>query len=298
MLCALEDLGFAGAFDAVYAASSGAVNSAYFLAGGSWCALSIYHDELATRRFVDFRRFWRGRILDLDYAFDVVDRKKPLDYDAVLGSPIPLYVAVTLVDEIRTEIVGRYRSPGDLRIALRASAWLPFVLRGTADFHGRRAVDGGVLMPHPYRIALDHNCTHVLSLSTRPIRLQKSQLLLSEECASRYLDNIRLGLGRGYRQARRSYRSERSMLQRRMVEPGERPYVLDLAPLPWMAEIKRHEVDPGRIIGGARGAYEVTYCALARVWPATMRRCWQVRWRGQGSSARNSRRRRLRSEPG
>jgi hypothetical protein len=32
--------------------------------------------------------------------------------------------------------------------------------------------------------------------------------------------------------------------------------------MPWMPEVKRHEMDPGRIIAGARGAYEVLYCAI------------------------------------
>ncbi|MGW0227979.1 hypothetical protein ACWDWO_06685 [Actinopolymorpha singaporensis] len=57
------------------------------------------------------------------------------------------------------------------------------------------------------------------------------------------------------------------MLQRRMSEPDGEPYVLDLSPLGWMPEVKRHEMDPGRIIAGARGAYEVAYCAIERRHP-------------------------------
>lgn len=263
MLGALEDLGLASAFDAVYSASSGAINSAYFLTGGSWYPLSIYYDDLTTRKFVDFRRAFRGSILDLDYAFSVViDQLKPLDYEAVINSPIPLHIAVTLVDELRTEAVGSYTDRADLRSALMASAWLPVALRGTFDFRGRRAVDGGVLTPHPYRIALDDGCTHVLSLSTRPIRPPRDGLSLSQRYAGRHLNQIRAGLGAGYLAAVQKYRDERRVLQRRMTDPGEAPYVLDLAPLPWMPEVKRHEMDSGRIIAGARTAYEVMYCAI------------------------------------
>lgn len=269
MLSALEDLGFLGAFDAVYSASSGAINSAYFLIGGSWYPLSIYYDDLTTRKFVDFRRFFRGHILDLDYAFGVVvDQVKPLNYDAVIASPIPLHIAVTLADEIRTEVVSGYTSRADLRSALIASAWLPVAVRGTTDFRGKRAVDGGVLTPHPYRIALRDGCTHVLSLSTRPIRPPRERASLSQRYVGRHLNRIKEGLGTAYLTAMRSYRTERRMLQRRMIEPGEPPYVLDLAPLGWMPEVKRHEMDPGRIITGARGAYEVMYCAMERRDPA------------------------------
>jgi hypothetical protein len=125
-------------------------------------------------------------------------------------------------------------------------------------------LDGGVLIPHPYRIALDDGCTHVLSLSTRPIQPPRDRASLSQRYAGRHLNKIKDGLGTGYRAAMRHYRTERRTLHRRMVEPGQPPYVLDLAPLPWMPEVKRHETDPGRIINGARGAYEVMYCAIER----------------------------------
>lgn len=264
MLSALEDLGLASAFDAVYAASSGAINSAYFLLGGTWYPLSIYYDDLSTRQFVDFRRAARGRILNLGYAFDIVlDQVKPLDYAAVLASPLPLHVAVTLVDELRTETVSEFTSASDLRYALLASSWLPVATRGTAEFRGRRAVDGGVLTPHPFQLALDDGCTHVLSLSTRPIRPPRSRLTLAQRYAAQRLDRLRRGLGAGYLDALARYRTDRRALQSWMNEPPERPpYVLDLAPLPWMPEVKRHELDPGRIIAGARGAYEVMHCAV------------------------------------
>jgi predicted patatin/cPLA2 family phospholipase len=269
MLCGLEDLGLSNAFDAVYAASSGATNGAYFLAGGGWYPLSIYYDDLSSRNFVDFRQFFRGQILNLDYAFGVViDQLKPLDYETVIASSVPLHIAVTLVDEMRTDMVSDFASRADLRGALIASAWLPVALKGTTTFRGKRAVDGGVLTPHPYRLALQDGCTHVLSLSTRPIRAPSERYTVSQYYAARHLNRIKDGLGTGYLQAIGRYRSERRMLQHRMTEPGEPPYVLDLAPLPWMPQVKRHEQDPGLIIAGARGAYEVIYCAIERRDPA------------------------------
>src|SRR5256885_5317212 len=272
MLCALEDLGLATAFDAIYAASSGAINSAYFLMGDTWYPLSIYYDDLTTRKFVDFRRLFRGNVMSLDYAFEVViDGLKPLDYAKVVASEIPLKVAVTLVDEMRTESVGDYTSGSELRDALIASACLPVAVKGPANFRGKRVVDGGVLTPHPYRLALDDGCTHVLSLSTRPILPPRERASFSNTYASWHLNRIKDGLGARFLAARRDYRDERLMLQRRMVEPGEAPYVLDLAPLPWMPEVKRQEMDPRLILAGARSAYEVMYCAIEGRDPALIR---------------------------
>ena len=42
MLTAIDDLGFYNCFDQIYACSSGAINAAYYLAGGTWYPLTIY----------------------------------------------------------------------------------------------------------------------------------------------------------------------------------------------------------------------------------------------------------------
>lgn len=273
MLSALEDRGLpVTAFDGVYGCSSGATNCAYFIAGDSWYPLSIYYDDLPTREFVDFRRAFTSNILNLDYAFEtVLELVKPLDYPAVLKTSTPLHIAITDVDDMVTVTFNDFESKEDLKAALRASSWLPVAIRGATEFRGRRVVDGGVLTAHPYRLALADGCTHVLSLSTRPIRPPSTRHGLSQYLAYRHLERLRPGLGEGYLREVSDYRDQRRTLQARMLEPGEQPYVLDLAPLRWMPEVKRHEMDPGRIINGARNAYEVMYCAIERIDPGEIR---------------------------
>src|SRR5690606_1755229 len=56
MLTALEDLGLATSFDAIYGTSSGAMNGAYLYQGGLWRGLSVYWDHLNSRDFIDLRR--------------------------------------------------------------------------------------------------------------------------------------------------------------------------------------------------------------------------------------------------
>jgi predicted patatin/cPLA2 family phospholipase len=266
MLSALEDLGLAKAFDAIYAASSGAINAAYFLVGETWYPLSIYYDDLTTRKFLDFRRPLRRRaMLDLDYAFDVVvDHFKPLDYDAVLASPIPLHVAVTFVDTLTAEVVSRFESKEDLKAALRASGWLPLATDGTATFRGRPAVDGGALVAHPFRFAVDDGCTHVLSLSTRPMAPPRQRLTLLQRYAALRMNRLRRGLGTAYVRGVHAYGKERAALARARTAPSPGSCILDLAPLPGTPEIKRHEMDRGRLLEGARGAYEVIVLAIEK----------------------------------
>ncbi|MGA8114400.1 MAG: patatin-like phospholipase family protein, partial [Actinocatenispora sp.] len=166
MLTALEDLGYGRVFDGLYGSSSGALNGAYFLSGDSWRNLAAYYDDLTKPAFLSVRRLPSG-VMDLDWALaEVLFRRKPLDFPAVLGSDTPLHVAITRLDPPGTELLRGFADAAELVRALRASSWLPLVVRGTADYGGP-AVDGAMLTIHPYRLAVRDDCTHVLSLSTR-----------------------------------------------------------------------------------------------------------------------------------
>lgn len=275
MLTQLEDYGFKNAFDVVYGCSSGGINGAYFLAGETWYPLSIYYDDLTTKQFVDFFRAFRGLpILGLDFAFDhVMETVKPLDYDAVIGSDIEFVVPITDVDALKTVTLRNFTSRQDLKAALRASAWLPIAVPGTMRMaDGRRAVDGGVLTALPFRLALDDGCTHVLSLSTRPMRPAGSRLSLMHRYTYLHLERMSRGLGRGYLKAIQQKHRDQEWLRRVRTAPeADAPHVLDLAPLPWMTELKRHELGKHQLIEHARIAYEIAFCATEGRPVATMR---------------------------
>lgn len=266
MLVALEDFGFAGAFDVVYGCSSGAVNAAYFLAGrGGWYPASIYHDDLTTRKFLDMRKLLVVRPpMNLDYVFEIVmDQVKPIDYQRVIDSAVPLRIAITLVDEIRTLVPDDLASGQELKAALRAGAWLPPGVRGTATFRGQRAVDGGLLTALPFWLAEADGCTHILSLSTRPMPTAPRHPSALNKYMARHLNGIRPGLGRAYNTAINRMYSDEMRLQRMRVSPPARsPYILDLAPLPESPEVKRYEQRRERLMAAARAAYEVMFAAV------------------------------------
>jgi predicted patatin/cPLA2 family phospholipase len=265
MLTALEDLGYADTVDDVYATSSGAMNAAYFITRDTWFPLSIYFDDLTTGEFLDFRRVLRGRPpMRLDYVFDeVAAHRKPLDYPGIIAAAQRLHVAVTDVDELRPLDVADFTSPEDLRSALLAGAWLPLALRGTARFRGHRAMDGGLLRAHPFRAAVLDGCTHVLSLSTVPIGPLPTRVPVLERVVGRHLDRVRPGLGSGFLADLRHYlHHDLPLLRRTRRHPEPGPYLLDLAPLPGTPEVKRHELDRGRLLDGARSAYRAAHLAL------------------------------------
>jgi predicted patatin/cPLA2 family phospholipase len=264
MLTALEDLGLGHAFDALYGSSAGALNAAFFLAGESWYPLSIYYDDLPTKRFIDFARPLAGQpILNLAYAFDdVLERRKPLDYERVLCSEVPLCVAITAVAKQATVLVSDFYDRDDLKAALRASSWLPGAVHGTADFRGERAIDGAVLTAHPWALASMDDCTHILSLSTHPVFAPRRYNSVVLRYAMRYLDRIEPGLGEGYAQSLRDNQRQLDYLARSMTDPVPDPFVLDLGPLPGAPTIKRHEMDRGVILDAARYGYELMLSAI------------------------------------
>jgi predicted patatin/cPLA2 family phospholipase len=267
MLQVIEESGLHLAFDAVYGCSSGAINAAYYLAGDTWYPVSIYFHDLTTRKFIDFWRGVRGgNILNLEYPFEVVlAQRKSLDYQRVLESPVPLKIAVTDVEGLETILAFDYADMADLKAALLSSSWLPIAVRGTAEFRGRRAVDGGVLTALPFRLALQDGCTHILSLSTRPMRPPSSGLSLMHRYTCLYLERIHRGLGKGYLEAIRQKRRDQAMLlDQRHLKRAEAPYILDLAPLSGTKEIKRHELRLGPLVDAATSAAEVMYCAVER----------------------------------
>jgi predicted patatin/cPLA2 family phospholipase len=265
MLVALDDLGLRPVFDAVYSTSSGSINAAYFMAGGDcWYPLTIYFDDLANRKFVDMRNMFTSRpMLNLDYAFDeVIESIKPLDFEKILKSPAEFHVAISLVDSLTATGPHEFESREDLKSALKASCWMPVAVPGTGMFRGERALDGGVLTAHPHLLALEDGCTHVLSLSTKPLKAPPTRLSPGRRYSIAYLERIQKGLGKAYVASQFQYRTQRRQLQRWMTEPGQGPQVLDLAPLPWMKEVGNQTRDRDALITAAREAHAVMAAAI------------------------------------
>jgi predicted patatin/cPLA2 family phospholipase len=264
MCTQLDDAGFSDAFDVVYGGSSGAVNATYFVAQQCWYPLSIYFDDLATNDFVKLSRALSGgSIINLDYMFDEVFRSaKALDYRAAIESPVSLVISVTDVDATETVAVRDFATTDELQSILRASVHLPSAVRGVTEFGGRRLLDGALLTPLPFRLAVDDGCTHVLSLSTHRIQHLIKRQPAWQYPFSLYLERIQRGLGTAFLDGQRQRLRDREWLKRRRcISSAHGPHVLDLAPLPWMQEIRLHDRDPHAVFEQCRSAYAVSHCA-------------------------------------
>jgi predicted patatin/cPLA2 family phospholipase len=169
MLSALETLGYLHAFDAVYGASAGAINAAYFLAGQAGIGTTIYHEDINNRRFIDLSRPLRGRpIVDLAFLLDeVAGRRKPLDVERVISGASSLRVLATDVAAERACVLEGFTDAAGLLGALRAGATMPVIAGTPFEYRTRRFLDASLTEPIPVPTAEADGHTHVVALLTR-----------------------------------------------------------------------------------------------------------------------------------
>jgi predicted patatin/cPLA2 family phospholipase len=163
----LEELGLTRVFDEVYAASAGAINAAYFLAGQAAYGATIYYEDINNRQFIDFRRF--RKVLDVDFLFDrILTRQKALDVAGVLASPSRFMISLTDAATGEGLFVRAQKEAPSVIEALKASAAHPLLYGPRISIEGRECFDGGFANPLPVETAIANGCTDVLVVLTRP----------------------------------------------------------------------------------------------------------------------------------
>lgn len=147
--------------DIMVGSSGDAGNVLYFCAGQYEVAKRTWTELLATRRFIDFWRFWK--IMDVDYLIDTVFKHEaPLDVVALAKSTIRWAIPVTDFDTGKVLYAGPSNAFDPFEI-LRAAKALPVLFgKKIALAHGRY-IDGEV-----GPILQDH-VDHAVSLGARNI---------------------------------------------------------------------------------------------------------------------------------
>ena len=169
MALALHELGVVSAFDAVYGSSAGAITGAWLLSSTPE-GLRGWADPDYAKTLIRWSSLLRGRpVVDVHTLVEVVYQTEfPMDFDSVLASPVEYHPLGTDAEtgestDLRPLIAG----PVELRLALRASASLPFLAGPPVELGGRRFYDAGVAESIPFRTPLAQGATHVLLLRSR-----------------------------------------------------------------------------------------------------------------------------------
>jgi predicted acylesterase/phospholipase RssA len=169
MALELHELGMLPAIDAVYGSSAGAITGAWLLSSTPE-GLRGWADPEYARTLIRWSALLRGRpVVDVRTLIEVVYQTEfPMDFDSVLASPVEYHPLGTDAETGEsTDLRPLIDSPVELRLALRASASLPFLAGPPVGLRGRRFYDAGVAESVPFRTPLAQGATHVLVLRSR-----------------------------------------------------------------------------------------------------------------------------------
>jgi predicted acylesterase/phospholipase RssA len=169
MALALHELGLVWAFDAVYGSSAGAITGAWLLSTEPE-KLRGWADPDYARTLIRWSAVFRGRpVVDVrTLVEDVYQTDFPMDFDSVLTSPVEYHPLGTDAETGEaTDLRPLIGTPADLRLALRASASLPFLAGPPVELRGRRFYDAGIAESVPFRTPRAQGATHVLVLRSR-----------------------------------------------------------------------------------------------------------------------------------
>ena len=208
MTAAIEQLGLRDTFDEVHGSSAGAFNAAFFLGGQAAYLTTLYHHGFGDPRFVSVVRALRGGpLFDMDHVIDHVwTRERPLRFDTIRASGIPLHCTATDAD--RASIVDLTELNGDeeIRCALRASGRLPWLAGAPVSFRGMRLLDATLAEAIPVHAAAP-TATDMLVLQTRPHGVAHTPLSsVIARLTDNYLRKINPALDRAPRDALASLR--------------------------------------------------------------------------------------------
>jgi predicted patatin/cPLA2 family phospholipase len=169
MALALHELGLVRAFDAVYGASAGAITGAWLVSSAPE-RLRGWADPDYARTLIRWSALLRRRpVVDVHTLIEVVYQTEfPMDFASVLASPVEYHpLATDAATGASTDLRPLIGDPAELRLALRASASLPFLAGPPVRLRDRRFYDAGVAESIPFRTPLAQGATHILVLRSR-----------------------------------------------------------------------------------------------------------------------------------
>jgi len=140
---ALQELGLAGAFDAIYTGSAGFLNASCFLAGDSKVGTSVYYDDLSGRKFLNPFRIWN--VANIDYLMDIMKTGKTGDPARLWVSHTQLYARFTNIRKNRAKYFEVHSFPGEKYFEIaKAAVSIPYLQPGAIKLRRAYCKDGDV----------------------------------------------------------------------------------------------------------------------------------------------------------
>lgn len=266
MVLALEELGLTTAFDAVYGASAGTINAAWFVAGAAHRGIPAWYRDGVMRRVTGVPRMLVGRPL-VDMAWVVEDLYAdtvPMDWTAVRTAAVALHPMATDADDgTSVDLRPLVTDTDTLKRAVRASTHLPILGGRAVALAGRRFLDAALSETLPFRTPVADGATDVLLLRTRREDDPARRPWRSGDLLARTV------LSRGAPGAAAAWRTryERQFADDAWLKGPGRDRVLAVRPLAGTAHVGQRETDPAAL----RAAVEAGRAAVYGWWAAGVR---------------------------
>ena len=234
MVLGLDDLGLAGAFDAAYGSSAGALNAMWFVAGRAQEGAPTWADATFAESLVRRRRMIRRRpVVDVTGLIEErYERRSPGIFAAALASSTELHpIATDVSDGSAVDLHDAITDERTLRLALRASTSLPLLAGPPVELDGHRLLDAGLIAAIPIRAALASGATHILVLRSR--REGETVLPPSPRSAAltmRLLGRIGPAVATAFATRPEREALDEELLARHDAAPELQPHILSLRP--------------------------------------------------------------------
>ena len=265
MVHALEQAGLGDVFDVVYGSSAGAFVAIGLLLGNGRGAAHVFFEDMASRSFIDPRRVGSRRpMVSLDHLMNhILVNSKPLPWDRLRDSPIPVRVVATAADDLSAHVL-RPRTIEEWQLALRATATIPVLAGPPVQLAGRDWIDGSVAEPLPVLRALADGATHVLALVNRTIPdLRRPNPAGRQARWARSLDRLAPGLGSMAQESHR-LRPEMAVLDSAAHPSRSAAHLYAVTPVV-DAGVRGLTTDPVRVMAAADSGFAAMTAVLRGV---------------------------------
>ena len=246
MVLALAEEGFSDTFDAVYGASAGTINGAWFVTGATARGIPAWYSPGVMTRVTGIPRVLRGRpLVDMAWVVDeLYEHVVPLEWEALRASTTSLHPMATDADTgASVDLRPFVRDTATLKAAVRASTHLPILGGPPVEIAGRRFLDAALAETLPFRTPLADGATHVLLLRTRRADDPARPPWRSGDLLARTL--LRRGAP-GAASAWRTRHTRQLADDAWLAGPG-RDLVLTVRPAAGSADVGQLETDPDRL---------------------------------------------------
>jgi len=254
MALGLHELGLAGAFDAAYGSSAGALNAMWLVSGRLPERIPTWVDPRLVHALIRPRRVLRGGpVVDVR---TLVERRyeelSPGLFSAVLASATELHpIATEVTSGAAVDLHAEIADAPSLRLALRASAALPLLGGPPVELRGRRLLDAGLSAAIPFRAALADEATHVLVLrSRRAGETARPPGRVAGGVTARLLRRLDPAVAQAFRTRAVREAEDEALPAGHDADPGRLPHVLSVRPAPGSPVPGRLERDVGLVAAG------------------------------------------------